>query len=162
MLLSYRKLPAFVKIPFKYNSAQNDDAFNWDLYCLSLVQTRLLKITAAESWKVCFSIVISIWTVSLDRRFILGSCNGGEANIRATLDFLKVLRSSYGIARLNLRRCSSVLLRVGSQPIVDLGRLSQWWVTVPRTAYCRVLNSLNRSPVSMPAKGNKQCCYSPP
>ena len=38
-----RKLPAFVKIPFKYNSPQNEDALNWDLYRLSLARMRFLQ-----------------------------------------------------------------------------------------------------------------------
>ena len=38
-----RNLPAFVKIPFKYNSPQNEDALNWDLYRLSLARMRFLQ-----------------------------------------------------------------------------------------------------------------------
>ena len=38
-----RKLPAFVKYPFNYNSPQNEDALNWDLYRLSLARMRYLQ-----------------------------------------------------------------------------------------------------------------------
>lgn len=37
-----RKLPGFVKYPFNYNSPQNEDALNWDLYRLSLARIRYL------------------------------------------------------------------------------------------------------------------------
>ena len=32
---TYRKLPAFLKIPFKYNSPVNENAHNWNFYRLS-------------------------------------------------------------------------------------------------------------------------------
>ena len=38
-----RKLSAFLKIPFKYNSPQNEDDLNWDLYRLSLARMRFLQ-----------------------------------------------------------------------------------------------------------------------
>ena len=38
-----RRLSAFLKIPFKYNSPQNEDNLNWDLYRLSLARMRFLQ-----------------------------------------------------------------------------------------------------------------------
>ena len=38
-----RKLSPFLKIPFKYNSPQNEDDLNWDLYRLSLARMRFLQ-----------------------------------------------------------------------------------------------------------------------
>ena len=37
-----RNLPAFSKYPFSYNSPQNEDALNWDLYRLSLTRMTYL------------------------------------------------------------------------------------------------------------------------
>ena len=38
-----RKLPAFQKIPFKYNSPVNENAQNWNLYRLSLARMKSLQ-----------------------------------------------------------------------------------------------------------------------
>ena len=39
----YRRLPAFTKIPFKYNAPVNENAKNWNLYRLSLARMRSLQ-----------------------------------------------------------------------------------------------------------------------
>ena len=49
-----RRLSAFFKIPFKYNSPQNEDALNWDLYRLSLARMRLLQ-THSTHWRATCS-----------------------------------------------------------------------------------------------------------
>ena len=38
-----RRLPAFMKIPFKYNAPVNENAHNWNLYRLSLARMRSLQ-----------------------------------------------------------------------------------------------------------------------
>ena len=45
-----RRLSAFFKIPLKYNSPQNEDALNWDLYRLSLARMRFLQ-THSTHWR---------------------------------------------------------------------------------------------------------------
>ena len=49
-----RRLSAFFKIPFKYNSPQNEDALNWDLYRLSLARMRFLQ-THSTHWRATCS-----------------------------------------------------------------------------------------------------------
>ena len=49
-----RGLSAFCKIPFKYNSPQNEDALNWDLYRLSLERMRFLQ-THSTHWRATCS-----------------------------------------------------------------------------------------------------------
>ena len=49
-----RRLSAFFKIPFKYNSPKNEDAPNWDLYRLSLARMRLLQ-THSTHWRATCS-----------------------------------------------------------------------------------------------------------
>ena len=49
-----RRLSAFFKIPFKYNSPKNEDALNWDLYRLSLARMRLLQ-THSTHWRATCS-----------------------------------------------------------------------------------------------------------
>ena len=49
-----RRLSAFLKIPFKYNSPQNEDALNWDLYRLSLARMRFLQ-TYSTHWRATSS-----------------------------------------------------------------------------------------------------------
>ena len=49
-----RGLSAFCKIPFKYNSPQNEDALNWDLYRLSLARMRFLQ-THSTHWRATCS-----------------------------------------------------------------------------------------------------------
>ena len=49
-----RRLSAFFKIPFKYNSRQNEDALNWDLYRLSLARMRFQQ-THSTHWRATCS-----------------------------------------------------------------------------------------------------------
>ena len=49
-----RRLSAFFKIPLKYNSPQNEDALNWDLYRLSLARMRFLQ-THSTHWRATCS-----------------------------------------------------------------------------------------------------------
>ena len=49
-----RRLSAFFKILLKYNSPQNEDALNWDLYRLSLARMRFLQ-THSTHWRATCS-----------------------------------------------------------------------------------------------------------
>ena len=48
-----RRLSSFCKIPFKYNSPQNEDALNWDLYRLSVARMRFLQTHSTHSRATC-------------------------------------------------------------------------------------------------------------